>query len=1114
MEIGGITMISMVKKKLLVLLAGVLALCIGVCVLTSMPNLAKAEPMDSNPYTIEMVEGVSIRKDDSRAIRFQTKVETADINALIDAGKKVEVVTLISMKRFVPDLSLFNDSFNVEGQSKKIVFSVENGNLVDNGGYEVPVKDGYNLYNACIYNVQESNIAKDFIAVSYIKVDDAVVEGTYTKVIGGDLWTAAKAHLASKVTWDETSDEYKNVSALCDAKYAKVATIKGFDNETYELTVPEGQTVAEAAANDARIANELMVDGAAYYKGINDADVTLTEDGQEFTAKMNSLIIADGVVTGSTITAEDTTVIKVPAEYNGVAVTELNRTFNSANCPANKSITKVYAPSVTKIFGGAFSGCTALTYVDLSGLSGAFPYSTSEQAWFSNCTALKTLILGESFDFSGNAECFSYWVDDSTVGEVEDPILDIYISSANGTFKKPSAYKNTLLSGNVYNKDENGACGTWKYNEDKTDVVLAPAHKNDVNNFGVCSVCGKDMTSGITYEQATVKNGSNTYTGYIVTGYTGSDKEVYVREKYNGLDVVAIGKGAFKNKTTITKAYLPESVKVLFNNAFGSCTALTYVSAPGWEISTYNAYINDVATACDNTFSNCSSLNTMIVGASFDMSGNAGVFNGTAPEKPILDIYLSSSDGKFISNSYAQSLLSDNVYKYDANGACGTWKYNEDKTDVILMPGHKNDVNNHGVCSVCGEIITQGLTYEYVEVANGSTNLVGYQVTGYTGTSKEVFVKSTYNGFDGDLPVVAIGKSAFNGNTNITKVVLPSSVKMLRGSAFRNCTALTYVDASGVTFSTYGDGNDHIFSGCTSLKTVIFGSSFDMSGNAWVFDSSVAPQPPILDIYLSSADGKFTSNSYDNRLLSGNIYHYDANGTCGYWKYNEDKTDVILLPAGHKNDANNFGVCSVCGKDVTAGISYIYDESLGGYVVSSGVEIDQYTMQTAYTGTDKEVYVRAKYNGLDVVAIGRQAFKGNTNITKVYAPSVTGVYGAAFSGCSALEYIDLSSVTVCNYEPYRESQFNECVSLTTLILGESFDSSGNATMFATSDETKAGNLNIYLSSANGTFKKPASNYSSNLLSGKIYYYSKEEPTDTTKTYWHYDEETGLAVLWE
>ena len=55
--------------------------------------------------------------------------------------------------------------------------------------------------------------------------------------------------------------------------------------------------------------------------------------------------------------------------------------------------------------------------------------------------------------------------------------------------------------------------------------------------------------------------------------------------------------------------------------------------------------------------------------------------------------------------------------------------------------------------------------------------------------------------------------------------------------------------------------------------------------------------------------------------------------------------------------------------------------------------------------------------------------------------------------------------------------------------------------------------NIYLSSANGTFT--SNDYDQFLLGDNynVYYYSEEQPTDTSKTYWHYDETTGLAVLW-
>ena len=923
MEIGGITMISMVKKKLLVLLAGVLALCIGVCVLTSMPNLAKAEPMDSNPYTIEMVEGVSIRTDNSRAIRFQTKVETADINALIDAGKKVEVVTLISMKRFVPDLSLFNDSFNVEGQSKKIVFSVENGNLVDNGDYEVPVKDGYNLYNACIYNVQESNIAKDFIAVSYIKVDDAVVEGTYTKVIGGDLWTAAKAHLASKVTWDETSDEYKNVSALCDAKYAKVATIKGFDNETYELTVPEGQTVAEAAANDARIANELMVDGAAYYKGINDADVTLTEDGQEFTAKMNALAFAHsgdrwnagenyGVAIG-TLTAEDTTVIKVPETYNGKPVTCTQR-YAFRYCDY---LAKVILPeSLTTIAGFSFDGCTNLAYLDAKGVTqnlytiteAGNTMFTDDHKLFRDCINLETVIFGDSFK-SANSNIFD-------VESLELPAnkkLDIYLSSAGGTFNF-SASSNTLWSGNVYNYDANGGCGTWKYNEDETDVILTLHSYKD----GACVNCDTDQTKGLTYVyDETLDDGNGNKGGYVVfggqriTAYTGTDKEVYIRTTYNDKPVLGIGKWAFQNNTKITKVIAP-SVKYVGGVAFAGCTSLNYVDLRSFEVYDYQVSIAGW-TDHGNLFRDCIALETLILGPSFRMDDEIAIFNvesQAAPESPKLNIYLSSAEGTFTTKTTANVLLSENVYNYvnQKPYTCGTWHFTDENETVIELAPENHEYEN-GACKNCDADQTKGLTYVYDETLDdGNGNKGGYvvfggqRITAYTGTDKEVYIRTTYN----DKPVLGIGKWAFQNNTNITKVIAPS-VKYVGGVAFAGCTSLNYVDLRSfevydyqVSIAGYSE-HGNLFRDCIALETLILGPSFRMDDEVAIFnvESQSAPESPKLNIYLSSAEGTFTTKTTANVLLSVNVYYLSNDNkptdtTKTYWHYDKE-TDLAVL---------------------------------------------------------------------------------------------------------------------------------------------------------------------------------------------------------------------------
>lgn len=65
----------------------------------------------------------------------------------------------------------------------------------------------------------------------------------------------------------------------------------------------------------------------------------------------------------------------------------------------------------------------------------------------------------------------------------------------------------------------------------------------------------------------------------------------------------------------------------------------------------------------------------------------------------------------------------------------------------------------------------------------------GYVVEKYSGTSAEVVVPAAYNG----LPVTEIGEGAFENNTTITTVSLPSCITRLSKRCFKNCTKLTSV---------------------------------------------------------------------------------------------------------------------------------------------------------------------------------------------------------------------------------------------------------------------------------------------------------------------------------
>jgi hypothetical protein len=83
-------------------------------------------------------------------------------------------------------------------------------------------------------------------------------------------------------------------------------------------------------------------------------------------------------------------------------------------------------------------------------------------------------------------------------------------------------------------------------------------------------------------------------------------------------------------------------------------------------------------------------------------------------------------------------------------------------------------------------------------------------IDGYVGKGSVVNIPPTILG----LPVTVVG--GFMGNTTITSVTIPDSVKVIGNSAFGGCTALTSVTiGKGVTEIGY-----KAFGGCTALKRI------------------------------------------------------------------------------------------------------------------------------------------------------------------------------------------------------------------------------------------------------------------------------------------------------
>ena len=118
------------------------------------------------------------------------------------------------------------------------------------------------------------------------------------------------------------------------------------------------------------------------------------------------------------------------------------------------------------------------------------------------------------------------------------------------------------------------------------------------------------------------------------------------------------------------------------------------------------------------------------------------------------------------------------------------------------------------------------------QLFNGKCNMKNYwKVNGVLtlpwGDYAEIITKVVVE--DG---IHAVGQMAFYGLPNLKEVVLADSVWEIRNYAFKNCTSLTTVDASGVEMFREG-----AFYGCSSLNDVTFNEFFGLED--WAFSKTL-----------------------------------------------------------------------------------------------------------------------------------------------------------------------------------------------------------------------------------------------------------------------------------
>lgn len=413
-----------------------------------------------------------------------------------------------------------------------------------------------------------------------------------------------------------------------------------------------------------------------------------------------------------------------------------------------------------------------------------------------------------------------------------------------------------------------------------------------------------------------------------------------------------------------------------------------------------------------------------------------------------------------------------------------------------------------GVCSLGGTAHTQnGISYEI----DGDVACIA----GYTGNhSTEVYPAAEYEG----KPVTYV-KNGCTWNPNTTKIVLPESVTDFKGLAFMNAANLEYISMIGITQISTNNN----FLDCEKIKTVIVNKDFHLNDQQFLNRSGKGVASGIVYVNGTKTESTYTCSNYNiNNQLSQLIYYKGDATKCGQWNFDEN--------GEIQSTSHNYvdGICAKCGKyseEKTQGVAYGYDATenngKGVYYVGLNTTLNLSVVEIL------EKYNDGIHGELSVTYVRNSAFDGNSYITKVILPeSVTQLDGNVFLNCSNLQYVSMLGIKDMTFKGISRSYSTEtivtgnnflgCSKLTTLIVNKAFNLFDdplalNAQQFV--GDAKC--INIYAFGSEGDsnviINKEGATGNNGLLSGNIYYYSENKPTETSKTYWHYVD--GVATLW-
>lgn len=812
-----------------------------------------------------------------------------------------------------------------------------------------------------------------------------------------------------------------------------------------------------------------------------------------------------------------------------------------AECTALERIT--IPDSVLSIGYSAFEGCTALknitipgsvlsigqrTFAGCSGLESAIiadGVTSIGDDTFLNCTNLVNVSLPDSLTSIGSDTFYGC----TNLQTYDDGTASYLGNSENHYLVLVSVISKEITSFTIDDKTKfiwNGAFNGCRSLErvDIPDSILGIGH----HAFQDCnSLTAIKIPYGITtIEEYTFYCCTNLKNITIPDTVTFIDRAAF--EGCNNLEtisipdsVTSIGWRAFFECNSLKSIIIPDGIRSIGYQMFYGCSSLEWVSLP-----------NSVEGIDQFAFRGCSGLQSIIIPSSVTEIEYAAFMLCDA----LTTIYYGGTEEGW------------STISIEGNNGClnGVRKYYFSQTEP-QKEGYFWHFDTDGVTPVSWG---NEPNYSYGLAYSLNSDGKGYTVVGMGDCiDKDLIIPSTHEG----LPVTAIGENAFNGNTDITYVLIDRAVISIGQGAFNLCSSLINVYYNGTKeewetlCSSIGVSNDYLI----DAKVYYFSQTQPAEGFFWHFDTD-GKTPVSWGVESDYSVGlKYSLNTDEKGYTVVGI------GYC-------EDTDLVI-PATYRGlpvtaiGSNAFeSVRSFKSVSIPASVTTIGEKAFA----HCGVTSVTFATNSQLTTVDRYAFFSS--SSLQSIAlpdgvttIGEAAFNGCNNITSISIPdsittiedraldfnsSAFTVYNnAKYLGNSTNPYLVLvgaidTSITTCNIHTDAKLiyafAFTDCTLLTSVTIPDSVTIIGNSVFYKCdalesliigSGVTSIGDGIIYYESYDAKLKSvyyggsaeewntiAIGNYNSKLTDATRYYYSESAPTEDG-SFWHYLE--GAPTVW-